>query len=48
MGKTYPMAIVRAPGKIEFQKRKLPKLSQSEVLIGVKASSICGSRPSHL
>lgn len=43
MEKTYPMAIVSAPGKIEFQKRKLPKISPRDVLIGVKACSICGS-----
>ena len=43
MEKTYPMAIVRAPGKIEFEEHKLPKLSHRDVLIGVKASSICGS-----
>ena len=43
MTQTYPMAIVSAPGKVEFQERKLPELLPNEVLIGVKASSICGS-----
>ena len=37
------MAIVSSPGKIEFQERRLPELAPREVLIGVKASSICGS-----
>ena len=43
MTKTYPMAIVSAPGKVEFQEKRLPQLSPREVLIGVKASAICGS-----
>jgi 2-desacetyl-2-hydroxyethyl bacteriochlorophyllide A dehydrogenase len=43
MEKTYPMAFVTAPGKVEFRERKLPKLSSKDVLIGVKATSICGS-----
>src|SRR5512135_2048686 len=43
MTQTYPMAIVSAPGKVEFLEKKLPELSPKEVLIGVKASSICGS-----
>jgi len=43
MEKTYPMAMVTAPGKVEFREKKLPKLSPKDVLIGVEASSICGS-----
>jgi len=43
MTETYPMAIVSAPGKVEFQEKRLPELSPKEVLIGVKTSSICGS-----
>jgi 2-desacetyl-2-hydroxyethyl bacteriochlorophyllide A dehydrogenase len=43
MEKTYPMAFVTAPGKVEFRDRKLPKLSSKDVLIGVRATSICGS-----
>jgi len=43
MPQTYPMAVVSAPGKVEFQEKRLPELSPKEVLIGVKASSICGS-----
>ncbi len=43
MIQTYPMAIVSAPGKVEFQEKRLSDLSPKEVLIGVKASSICGS-----
>ena len=43
MTKTYPMAVVTSPGKVEFQEKRLPELSSKEVLIGVKASAICGS-----
>ncbi|MGD9091956.1 MAG: alcohol dehydrogenase catalytic domain-containing protein [Anaerolineales bacterium] len=43
MPKTRPMAIVTAPGKIEFQDRPLPTLERDEVQIKVKAVSICGS-----
>jgi 2-desacetyl-2-hydroxyethyl bacteriochlorophyllide A dehydrogenase len=43
MTQTYPMAMVTSPGKVEFQEKRLPELSPKEVLIGVKASSICGS-----
>jgi 2-desacetyl-2-hydroxyethyl bacteriochlorophyllide A dehydrogenase len=43
MDKTYPMAFVGAPGKIEFRERRLAALSPKDVLIGVKACSICGS-----
>ncbi len=38
----YPMAVVTAPGRIEFQKRKLPPLGPKDVLLRVKACSICG------
>jgi 2-desacetyl-2-hydroxyethyl bacteriochlorophyllide A dehydrogenase len=37
------MAMVSAPGKVEFQEKRLRELLPKEVLIGVKASSICGS-----
>ena len=43
MVKTYPMALVTAPGKIEFREYPLPKLSALDVLIRVKATAICGS-----
>ncbi len=43
MDKTYPMAFVTAPGRIEFQERKLPELRDGSVLVKVKAASICGS-----
>jgi 2-desacetyl-2-hydroxyethyl bacteriochlorophyllide A dehydrogenase len=43
MSKTYPMAMVTAPGKVEFQTKTLPDLSAREVLIQVKAAAICGS-----
>jgi len=39
----YPMAFVSAPGKIEFQEKKLAPLPPEAVLIRVKACSICGS-----
>ncbi len=38
----YPMAIIRAPGEVEFIKKTLPSLGRNEVLINVKACSICG------
>ncbi len=40
---TYPMAMVSAPGRIEFVERALPERGPKDVLIGVKAASICGS-----
>ena len=41
--KTYPMAVVTAPGKVEFQEKKLPTFSPGDVLIKVRATAICGS-----
>ena len=38
----YPMAMVIEPGKIEFRERRLPPLGARDVLIKVRASSICG------
>jgi len=43
MVKTYPMAFVTAPGKVEFREKRLPELSPKDVLIEVKATAICGS-----
>jgi 2-desacetyl-2-hydroxyethyl bacteriochlorophyllide A dehydrogenase len=43
MSKTYPMAIVTAPGKIEFQDKHLPGLNARDVLVKIKAAAICGS-----
>lgn len=43
MPKTYPMAFITAPGKVEFRKRTLPDLAPHDVLIQVRASAICGS-----
>jgi 2-desacetyl-2-hydroxyethyl bacteriochlorophyllide A dehydrogenase len=43
MVRTYPMAFVTAPGRIEFREYPLPKLSALDVLIRVKATAICGS-----
>jgi len=38
----YPMAIVTAPGRVEFKKRAVPPLGTHDVLLRVKACSICG------
>jgi len=40
--KDYPMAVVIAPGKVEFVKRALPPLGEHDVLLQVKACAICG------
>jgi 2-desacetyl-2-hydroxyethyl bacteriochlorophyllide A dehydrogenase len=37
------MAIITAPGTIEFQERSLPALRDEDVLIRVRAAAICGS-----
>lgn len=42
MEKTYPMAFVTAPGRIEYRDRILPDLHAHSVLVKVKAVSICG------
>ncbi len=42
MKKTYHMAFVTAPGRIEFRDRILPDLDAHSVLVKVKAVSICG------
>lgn len=38
----YPMAMVTAPGKVEFRERTLPEIGPRDVLVRVKAASICG------
>lgn len=43
MRKTYPMASVTAPGKVEFQEHTLPHLGNKDVLVQIKAAAICGS-----
>ena len=43
MNETYPMAVISAPGKVEFRERKLPAIGASDVLINVRAAAICGS-----
>src|SRR3990172_446994 len=43
MQETYPMAFVIAPSTVEFRERKLLPLRRHEVLVKVKAASICGS-----
>src|SRR3989304_4417140 len=37
------MAFVTAPGTVEFRERRLPSLQSNQVLVKVKAASICGS-----
>ncbi|HSF80516.1 MAG TPA: alcohol dehydrogenase catalytic domain-containing protein [Anaerolineales bacterium] len=43
MQATYPMAYVTAPGKVEFREHRLPKMQVHQVLVKVRAASICGS-----
>lgn len=43
MNDVYPMAIVKTPGKVEFEDRPVPALSDGQVLIKTRAVSICGS-----
>lgn len=43
MKTTYPMAMVTAPGKVEFLERSLPELGARDVLVRIKAAAICGS-----
>jgi len=38
----YPMAMVTAPGKVEFVQRSLPPMGDHDVLLRVKACAICG------
>ncbi len=40
---TYPMAVITAPGVVEFQERTLPPLGDEDVLIKIHAAAICGS-----
>ncbi|OJX38310.1 MAG: hypothetical protein BGO78_09900 [Chloroflexi bacterium 44-23] len=40
---TYPMAIITAPGRVEFQQKTLVPLGDEEVLIKIRAAAICGS-----
>ena len=42
MKNAFPMAIVTAPGKIEFEDRTLPDLGDHDVLLKVRATTICG------
>jgi threonine dehydrogenase-like Zn-dependent dehydrogenase len=43
MKRTYPMAMITAPGKVEFEERIIPKIAEKDVLIQLKAAAICGS-----
>ncbi len=43
MNEVYPMAIVKTPGKVEFEDRPVPAISAGQVLIKTRAVSICGS-----
>lgn len=40
---TYPMAVITAPGKIEFHDKILPEAGLNDVVVKVKAAAICGS-----
>jgi 2-desacetyl-2-hydroxyethyl bacteriochlorophyllide A dehydrogenase len=37
------MAVVTAPGRVEFQEKSLPELGPRDVLVQVRAAAICGS-----
>ena len=43
MKETYPMAVMVAPGRVEFQEHRLAVLGNKDVLIQIKAAAICGS-----
>ena len=43
MNRTRPMAFVTQPGKIEILEKPIPLLGEFDVLIKVRASTICGS-----
>ena len=43
MSQTYPMAVVKTAGKVEFENRSVPEPTAGQVLIKTKAVSICGS-----
>jgi 2-desacetyl-2-hydroxyethyl bacteriochlorophyllide A dehydrogenase len=43
MNRSYPMAVVTSPGKLEFQERQLPEMGARDVVVQIKASAICGS-----
>lgn len=43
MAITYPMAVITAPGTIEFQTKTLAPLGDHDVLVKIKAAAICGS-----
>jgi 2-desacetyl-2-hydroxyethyl bacteriochlorophyllide A dehydrogenase len=42
MEKSYPMAFVTRPGKIEYLEKKVPEIQGGQVLIRTKAVGICG------
>jgi 2-desacetyl-2-hydroxyethyl bacteriochlorophyllide A dehydrogenase len=41
--KSYTMAVVTTPGKIEFQERSLPERGPHDVTLQIRAAAICGS-----
>ena len=43
MSKMRPMVFVTQPGKVEIQERPIPSLGESDVLIKIKATTLCGS-----
>jgi len=43
MSKMRPMVFVTQPGKVEIQERPIPSLGESDILIKVRATTLCGS-----
>lgn len=43
MSKMRPMVFVTQPGKVEIWERPIPPLHESDILIKVKATTLCGS-----
>lgn len=43
MAISYPMAVITAPGTIEFQQKTLAPLGDHDVLVKIMAAAICGS-----
>ena len=43
MAITYPMAVITAPGKVEFQEKTFSRPGNEDVLIKTHAAAICGS-----
>jgi hypothetical protein len=41
MKKTFPMAMITAPGMVEFGEKVLDQLGNNDILMRVKAAAIC-------